>query len=80
MRYYFLYSNGDLDPWYPYGVLKSDNPSIVTVMIEGGAHHLDLRNSNKKDPKSVIRAREIHRENMRKWIKEWHMHHLPNSV
>jgi len=66
-----VFSNGDLDPWSGYGVLKSPNPSVVTVMIEGGAHHLDLRNSNPLDPQSVIDARNIHKVNMKLWIDQW---------
>ena len=68
-----VFSNGDLDPWYGYGVLKAPNPSCAAVMIEGGAHHIDLRNANKLDPKSVIEARNIHKRYMKWWIEEWNV-------
>jgi len=67
-----VFSNGGLDPWYGYGVLKSDNPSIVPVFIEDGAHHLDLRTSNPLDPQTVINARNTHKDNIRKWIDQYH--------
>ena len=65
------YSNGGLDPWSGYGVLESDNPSIVTVFIKDGAHHLDLRTSNPLDPDTLIHARNIHKSNIRKWTEEY---------
>lgn len=71
--YLIINSNGRLDPWSGYGVLKSPSPSITTVFIEDGAHHLDLRSSNKLDPQSVIDARNIHRQQIRKWIQEYRM-------
>ena len=65
-----VFSNGDLDPWHRGGVLKSVSESVVAIVIKGGAHHLDLRSSNPKDPESVIKARQIEVENIQKWIKE----------
>ena len=41
-------------------------------MIENGAHHLDLRSKNPLDPESVIKAREIHKENIKKWIAQFY--------
>jgi len=67
-----VFSNGKLDPWSGYGVLKSPSPSITCVFIEDGAHHLDLRKSNPLDPQTVIHARNVHKENIMKWISEWH--------
>ena len=61
-----------MDPWSGYGVLKSPAPAITTVFIEDGAHHLDLRAANKLDPQSVIDARNVHKQQIRKWMNEYH--------
>ena len=61
-------SNGNLDPWSGLGVLEKPSPSIVTVMIDQGAHHLDLRKKNPLDPDSVIKAREIEKAQIKLWI------------
>eukprot|EP01104_Vermistella_antarctica_P006367 TRINITY_DN17070_c0_g1_i1.p1 TRINITY_DN17070_c0_g1~~TRINITY_DN17070_c0_g1_i1.p1 ORF type:complete len:512 (+),score=105.80 TRINITY_DN17070_c0_g1_i1:41-1537(+) len=65
-----VFSNGQLDPWRGGGVTSNStaNPDIATVIIEKGAHHLDLRTPNPLDPPSVIEAREIHIEHIKKWI------------
>ena len=68
---YFLYSNGDLDPWSGGGVTKSISDSLVAVMIHDGAHHLDLRHKNSGDPQSVIDARDLEKKYMKQWIMEW---------
>lgn len=44
--------------------------SIVKIIIEGGAHHLDLRFSNPNDPQSVIDAREKERFTIQQWLKQ----------
>ena len=66
-----VFSNGNYDPWSAYGVLHSyNNPSIVTVMIDGGAHHLDFMFSHPLDPPSVIAARNIELGEISKWIAQ----------
>lgn len=64
---------GTLDPWSLLGPTTNytGNPSIITVVIEQGAHHLDLRAATPGDPQSVIDARNIERAAIRSWIAEW---------
>jgi lysosomal Pro-X carboxypeptidase len=63
-----VFSNGLKDPWSSGGITKKISDSVLAVIIPEGAHHLDLRGSNPLDPKSVIDARNVHRENIGKWI------------
>ena len=51
-------------------MVKKISDSVLSVIIPEGAHHLDLRGSNPLDPKSVIDARNVHRENIKKWINQ----------
>ena len=66
-----VFSNGLLDPWSSGGVLKPVGGTAALIIPEG-AHHLDLRASNPKDPVSVVDARKKERcvqgsENIHKW-------------
>lgn len=65
------FSNGLLDPWSSGGVTVSLSSSLVPVIIPDGAHHLDLRSSNKNDPKDVIAARQKEKEIIKQWIQQY---------
>lgn len=62
-------SNGKLDPWSGGGVQQSLSKTLVAIMIEDAAHHLDLRSSNPADPQSVIKARALEKQIVKNWIK-----------
>ena len=55
-----VFSNGLLDPWSSGGVLKPVGGTAALIIPEG-AHHLDLRAANPKDPVSVVDARKKER-------------------
>jgi hypothetical protein len=54
-----IFSNGQLDPWRAGGLTKKVNDKITIIVIEGAAHHLDLRTPNPLDPVPVIQARKL---------------------
>ena len=66
-----LPSNGALDPWSAGGVTKNISDSLVAVLIEDGAHHLDLRHKNPQDPPSVVQARNVEKRYIAQWLKEY---------
>lgn len=63
----FSSSNGLLDPWSAGGVLTNVSRSVYTIIIPDAAHHLDLRESNKADPISVVAARKFYKYTIRHW-------------
>jgi len=64
-----VWSNGRLDPWRGGGV-NQDVSDMVAVFIADGAHHLDLRAPNPKDPESVISARKLEENYVIQWINQ----------
>ena len=67
----FSHSNGDLDPWTPGGVTYNLSDSLVAIMIEGAAHHLDLSHTHPADPMEVVQARQQEKRIIQKWIHEY---------
>ncbi|XP_036356138.1 lysosomal Pro-X carboxypeptidase-like [Octopus sinensis] len=63
-----IFSNGDMDPWSGGGFYRQDNEGIHVVVIEGGAHHVDLRESSDNDPPSVVLARRREIEIIQGWL------------
>ena len=67
-----VFSNGLLDPWHGGGVLERAgfDESVAIVLIPEGGHHVDLFFENEADPRSVREAREVERQQMRRWVAE----------
>ncbi|CAN6193975.1 unnamed protein product [Urochloa humidicola] len=67
-----IFSNGMRDPWSRGGVLKNISSSIIALVTEKGAHHLDFRSATKGDPDWVIEQRRQEVEIMQGWIDQYH--------
>lgn len=63
-----IFSNGRLDPWSGGGVLSSLSSSLVAILIDDAAHHLDLRFSDPRDPPSVVAARRQESALLAGWL------------
>lgn len=66
-----VFSNGQLDPWAAGGILKDINRSVKAVVIPDASHHLDLMPSHPQDSDAIISARNMFKQNIRKWIQEF---------
>ncbi|KAL5556731.1 hypothetical protein UlMin_038967 [Ulmus minor] len=67
-----IFSNGLLDPWSGGGVLQNISESIVALVTEEGAHHIDLRSSTKEDPEWLVEQRETEINLIKGWINDYH--------
>ena len=65
-----VFSNGLLDPWTSGGVTANLSKTVVSVVLELGAHHLDLMFEDPNDPPCARAAREVEEANVRRWIAE----------
>merc|ERR1711957_191490 len=68
-----VFSNGRLDPWHAGGVLHNVSSSVRAIIIENGAHHIDLMFSDPVDAgfPDIVAAREFEREAMREWVAQF---------
>lgn len=65
-----IFSNGRLDPWRGGGVNATLSKSIIAIIIEDGAHHVDLRTPNVNDPPSITAARAKEADIIRGWLDD----------
>lgn len=67
-----IFSNGQLDPWRSGGVTKSLSPDVIAIVIEQGAHHVDLRFATPEDPATVTAARAQEKQIIQTWINSFY--------
>ena len=65
-----IFSNGMQDPWSRGGVLRNISTSIVALVTEKGAHHVDFRSATKDDPDWLVEQRRQEVEIIHQWINE----------
>ncbi len=68
-----IFSDGEKDPWRVGGVPDDaedlGDGSVVHLLIEGGAHHQDLRFANDMDPETVTAAKKWESDTIAGWLK-----------
>ncbi|XP_017010622.3 putative serine protease K12H4.7 [Drosophila takahashii] len=52
-----LYVHGSIDPWHALGLVKSSDPKLPTIYIEGTAHCANMYEPAKTDPPQLVTAR-----------------------
>ena len=67
-----VFSNGLLDPWHGGGFLEgvgAKGREMPAVLVPKGAHHLDLRASDPRDPPGTAEAREREAGYIKEWLR-----------
>lgn len=67
-----IFSNGLLDPWSGGSVLQNLSETIVALVTEEGAHHIDLRASSSEDPDWLLEQRAIEIKLIESWIHNYY--------
>lgn len=67
-----IFSNGLLDPWSGGSVLEDVSDTVVALVTEKGAHHLDLRPATTDDPDWLVEQREAEVDLIRDWLDEYY--------
>lgn len=68
-----VFSDGEKDPWRVGGVPNnagsiSPDGSVVHILIQDAAHHQDLRSDDFRNPPSVVRAKQLEKMYIYKWL------------
>ncbi|KAE9449558.1 hypothetical protein C3L33_18547, partial [Rhododendron williamsianum] len=67
-----IFANGLLDPWSGGGVLEDVSESIVSLVTEKGAHHLDLRAATAEDPDWLLEQRASEIKLIEGWLHDYY--------
>ena len=74
-----IFTNGDLDPWRAGGLLHPipGNDNITVQVLDGGAHHLELRLPNDADPDDVKEVRRTIEQLIVNWVMQYKSQPVP---
>ncbi|KAI9076430.1 hypothetical protein K1719_041665 [Acacia pycnantha] len=72
-----IFFNGLRDPWSGGGVLKNISQSLVAIVAKQGAHHVDLRFSDKEDPQWLKDVRKQEVDIISSWISQYYQDLAP---
>lgn len=67
--------SGQRDPWRSGDVVANSSATagdVIAFVIDGAAHHADLRAADPLDTPPVLAARGVHKAAMRRWIAAFH--------
>ncbi|KAF5791533.1 putative lysosomal Pro-Xaa carboxypeptidase [Helianthus annuus] len=67
-----IFSNGLLDPWSGGSVLANVSDSVVALVTEKGAHHLDLRAARDDDPDWLVAQRASEVQLIKGWLDDYY--------
>ncbi|CAA6672264.1 unnamed protein product [Spirodela intermedia] len=68
-----VFSNGMRDPWSRGGVLRNISATVVALVTEKGAHHVDFRSATEGDPEWLTQLRSQEVGILQKWIDEYRL-------
>lgn len=67
-----VFSSGSFDGWSSAGIATNvTERSLTALLIDGGAHHLDLMFSHPDDPVAVKEARHLELQMIQRWIEDF---------
>lgn len=70
-----IFASGLLDPWSGGSVLQNVSETLVALVTEEGAHHLDLRASTPNDPDWLVQQRASEIRLIQGWIDDYNRNH-----
>ena len=65
-----VWSQGEYDPWRGGGCTESLSDSLVSIVIDEAAHHLDLFFSHENDTAAIIATRNLELQHIGRWVQE----------
>ncbi|CAN0838474.1 Lysosomal Pro-X carboxypeptidase [Linum grandiflorum] len=76
-----IFSNGMQDPWSRGSVLKNISSTIIALVTQKGAHHVDFRSATRGDPDWLVQLRNQEVGILKKWIHQYYqdMKHSMNE-